>query len=155
MGFKVNGWSRTPKHIPGINCYNGKNKFKTLLKTCDIHICLLPLTPETNNIFDNFSFKMMKRGSCFINAGRGEQVVEEDLIENCETGHISTAILDVYRKEPLPENSKLWDQQNIRVWPHVAAETNPETAAKQIANAIKNIENGKLPPNTIERKLGY
>ena len=51
--------------------------------------------------------------------------------------------------------SKLWKQENIRIWPHVAAETNPETAAKQIANAIKHIENGEIPPNTVERKLGY
>ena len=75
--------------------------------------------------------------------------------DSCSSGHISAAILDVYRKEPLPKKSKLWNQENIRIWPHVAAETNPETAAKQIANAIKCIENGKVPPNTIERKLGY
>ena len=155
LGFKVYGWSRTQKKIPGINCFIGRDKFKYLLETCDIHICLLPLTIETNNIFNNSSFKIMKHGSCFINAGRGEQVVEEHLIENCKLGHISAAILDVYRKEPLPKESKLWDLKEIRIWPHVAAETNPKTAAKQIANAIKCIENGKLPPNTIERKLGY
>ena len=155
LGFKVDGWSRTQKNITGINCFIGEEKFKYLLENCDIHICLLPLTLETNNIFNNSSFKIMKYGSCFINAGRGEQVVEEHLIENCSSGHISAAILDVYRKEPLPKKSKLWDQENIRIWPHVAAETNPETAAKQIANAIKCIENGKIPPNTIERKLGY
>ena len=155
LGFKVYGWSRTQKKIPGINCFVGKNKFKYLLKTCDIHICLLPLTIETNNIFNNSSFKTMKHGSCFINAGRGEQVVEEHLIENCKSGHISAAILDVYRKEPLSKQSKLWDLKEIRIWPHVAAETNPETAAKQIANAINHIENGKIPPNTIVRKLGY
>ena len=155
LGFKVHGWSRTRKNISGISCYSGEDKFKTLLKICDIHICLLPLTSETINIFDNYSFKMMKYGSCFINAGRGEHVVEEHLIGNCKSGHISCAILDVYRKEPIPKNSKLWNQQNICIWPHVAAETNPETAAKQIANAIKCIENGKQPPNKIERKIGY
>ena len=155
LGFKVYGWSRTQKKIRGINCFIGKDEFKNLLKSCDIHICLLPLTVETNNIFNNSSFKAMKHGSCFINAGRGEQVVEEHLIENCKSGHISSAILDVYCKEPLPKKSKLWEQKNIRIWPHVAAETNPETAAKQIANAIKCIENGKIPPNTIKRKQGY
>ena len=155
LGFKVYGWSRTQKKIRGINCFIGKDEFKNLLKSCDIHICLLPLTIETNNIFNNSSFKAMKHGSCFINAGRGEQVVEEHLIENCKSGHISSAILDVYRKEPLPKKSKLWEQENIRIWPHVAAETNPETAARQIANAIKCIESGKIPPNTIHRKLGY
>ena len=155
LGFKVEGWSRTKKNIHGIDCHNGKSKFQFLLNTCNIHVCLLPLTPQTKNIFNKSTFKMMKIGSCFINAGRGEQVVEQDLIENCKSGHISNAVLDVYCKEPLPKNNKLWEQNNIRIWPHVAAETNPETAAKQIANAIKCIENGKLPPNTIERKLGY
>ena len=155
LGFKVFGWSRTQKKIPGVNCFIGKDKFNYLLESCNVHICLLPLTFETNNIFNNSSFEVMRHGSCFINAGRGEQVVEEHLIENCKSGHISAAILDVYRREPLPKKSKLWEQENIRIWPHVAAETNPETAAKQIANAIKLIENGKIPPNTIERKLGY
>ena len=155
LGFKVEGWSRTFKDIDGINCHNGRDKFEFLLKSCDIHICLLPLTPETVNIFDNSSLNMMKFGSCFINAGRGEQVVEEDLIKYCKSGRIASAILDVYSKEPLPKNSKLWKQENIRIWPHVAAETNPETAAKQIAKAIKCIEKGLIPPNLIERKRGY
>ena len=93
LGFKVEGWSRSQKHISGIKCYYGKNKFKDMLKTCDIHVCLLPLTPKTNNIFNNSSFQIMKQGSCFINAGRGEQVVEEHLLEKCMSGHISSAIL--------------------------------------------------------------
>ena len=155
LGFKVEGWSRTPKNIQGINCHNGRDKFKFLLNTCDIHICLLPLTPDTVNIFDKSSFNEMKFGSCFINAGRGEHVVEEDLIKSCKSGQISSAILDVYCTEPLPKKSELWEQENIKIWPHVAAETNPETAAKQIAKAIICIENGKKPPNTIKRKLGY
>ncbi len=57
LGFKVNGWSRTQKNIPGINCFIGEEKFKYLLENCDIHICLLPLTLETNNIFNNSSLK--------------------------------------------------------------------------------------------------
>ena len=155
LGFCVEGWSRTKKNIEGINCHYGQNSFETLLKNCDIHVCLLPLTPLTTNIFNKLTFTKMKRGSCFINAGRGDHVVEEDLIENCKSGHISNAILDVYKNEPLPKSHKFWDQKNIRIWPHVAAETNPETAAEQIAQAIKCIDKGELPPNTIDRNLGY
>ena len=155
LGFKVDGWSRTKKNIEGVNCYFGAKTMEYLIETCDIHVCLLPLTPSTTSIFNNLTFTKMKRGSCFINAGRGDHVVEEDLIENCKSGHISSAILDVYRNEPLPKNHDFWEQKNIRIWPHVAAETNPETAAKQIANAIQFIDEGKLPPNTIDRNLGY
>ncbi len=155
LGFTVEGWSRTKKEIEGVNSYYGKNSIEKLIKNCDIHVCLLPLTPSTTNIFNTLTFAKMKRGSCFINAGRGDQVVEDDLLEKCKSGHISSAILDVYRDEPLPKDHKFWKQKNIRIWPHVAAETNPETAAKQIANAINCIEIGKLPPNTIDRNLGY
>ena len=155
LGFCVEGWSRTKKNIEGINCHYGQSSIEALLKNCDVHVCLLPLTPSTTNIFNKLTFAKMKSGSCFINAGRGDHVVEEDLIENCKSGHISNAILDVYKNEPLPKSHKFWDQKNIRIWPHVAAETNPETAAEQIAQAIKCIDNGELPPNTIDRNLGY
>ena len=155
LGFNVEGWSRTKKEIEGVNCNYGENSVEKLINNCDIHVCLLPLTPLTTNIFNKSTFAKMRRGSCFINAGRGEHVVEDDLIENCKSGHISSAILDVYRNEPLPKDHKLWEQKNIRIWPHVAAETNPETAAKQIANAIKCIDKGEIPPNTVDRNLGY
>ena len=155
LGLKVEGWSRTKKEIEGVNCNYGENSIEKLIKNCDIHVCLLPLTPSTTNIFNKSTFAKMRRGSCFINAGRGEHVVEDDLIENCKSEHISSAILDVYRNEPLPKDHKFWEQKNIRIWPHVAAETNPETAAKQIANAIKCIDEGVIPPNIVDRNLGY
>ena len=60
LGFKVEGWSRTQKNISGINCHYGKNKFKDMLKACDIHICL-PLTINTKSIFNNSVFKYEKR----------------------------------------------------------------------------------------------
>ena len=155
LGFQVEGWSRTKKEIKGVNCHYGKNCIEELIENCDIHVCLLPLTPLTKNIFNRQTFAKMKNGSCFINAGRGDHVVENDLIESCKSGHISSAVLDVYRNEPLPKDHNFWEQKNIRIWPHVAAETNPETAAKQIAYAIKCIDKGVLPPNTIDRNLGY
>ena len=155
LGFDVEGWSRTKKYIKNDLCNYGESGFVKMLKKCNIHVCLLPLTVLTSNIFNKKTFTLMKRGSCFINAGRGEHVIDEDLLASCKSGRIAYAILDVYRQEPLPTNHPFWSQENIRLWPHVAAETNPETAAKQIANAIKCINNGKLPPNIVDRNLGY
>ena len=155
LGFEVNGWSRTKKSIDGINCFEGEKGFNKLIAMSDIHVCLLPLTYSTINIFNGFAFKSMKKGSCFINAGRGEHVVEEDLIESCQSGQIAHAVLDVYRNEPLPAFHPFWKQDNITLWPHVAAETNPNTAAEQIAKAITCLNNNTIPPNTVDRKLGY
>jgi len=155
MGFNIQGWSRTKKKIKTITCFSGNEGFNELITKSDIHVCLLPLTPSTENIFNKHIFLKMKKGSCFINAGRGEHVDENDLLDSCRSRHISNAVLDVYRNEPLPKNHPFWKQNNIRLWPHVAAETNPDTAAKQIANAIKCIDNNIVPPNTVDRTIGY
>ena len=155
LGFKVTGWSRKKKFIEGVDCFEGLNGFNNLININDIHVCLLPLTFSTINIFQDDVFKQMKIGSCFINAGRGEHVVEQDLINNCKSGQISQAILDVYRTEPLVKDHPFWKQDNITLWPHVAAETNPDTAAEQIANAVKCINEDILPPNLVDISLGY
>jgi len=155
LGFDVSGWSRTKKTINGVKCFEGKDGFNKIIETSDIHVCLLPLTSSTIDIFNSSTFKKMKQGVCFVNAGRGEHVIEEDLSIHCKSGHIAHAILDVYRNEPLPKNHFFWKQDNITLWPHVAAETNPNTAAEQIANAIKCLNENIIPPNIVNRDLGY
>ena len=90
----------------------------------------------------------------FINAGRGNHIVEKDLMSFCGN-KIKLAILDVFVSEPLPKNHPFWKNKNIIIWPHVSAETNIETAAKQVAKAIKLIDSGKTPENKIDLNLGY
>ena len=51
LGFKVAGWSRTRKHIPGVHCYAGAAEFDSFLRRTDILVSLLPQTPETTHIF--------------------------------------------------------------------------------------------------------
>ncbi len=154
LGFDVLGWSRAKKKFDFLKSYNNKDGFNFMIKKCDIHVCLLPLTRDTKKIFNSDIFSKMKRGVCFINAGRGEHIVEKDLISFCGN-KIKLAILDVFGVEPLPKNHPFWNNKNIVIWPHVSAETNIETSAKQVAEAIKLIHSGKIPENKIDLKLGY
>ena len=154
LGFNVLGWSKTHKNFKFLKSYYSKDGFNYMIKNCDIHVCLLPLTKETNKIFNKDIFSKMKKGVCFINAGRGEHLVEKDLISFC--GHrIKQAILDVFSVEPLPKKHPFWENKHIVIWPHVSAETNVETAAEQVAKAIKLIHSGKIPENKIDLNLGY
>ncbi len=154
LGFKVLGWSRTKKNKDNFDTYNGEEGFKFLLSNSDIHVCLLPLTKQTEKIFNFSTFSEMKNGVCFINAGRGDHVVEKDLLYFCRS-KIKLAILDVFANEPLEEDHLFWDEKNIIIWPHVSAETNVDTAAEQIAKAIKQIHYGQIPENKIDTNLGY
>ena len=71
----------------------------------------------------------------------------------CSLG--ASKVLDVFGIEPLPETHPFWVNENIVIWPHVSAETNIETAAKQVAQAIKLIHSSKIPENKIDLNLGY
>ena len=154
LGFKVLGWSREKKIFKFMKSYCSQTGFNHMIENCDIHVCLLPLTIDTKRIFNKDVFLKMKEGVCFINAGRGEHIVEKDLISFCGN-KIKLAVLDVFGVEPLPKTHPFWENKNIVIWPHVSAETNIETAAEQVAKAIKLIHSGKIPENKIDLNLGY
>ncbi len=154
LGFNVLGWSRSQKSYKFLKSCYSSDGFNHMIKNCDIHICLLPLTRDTRKIFDKEVFSKMKKGVCFINAGRGDHIIENDLI-SFSGSKIKLAILDVFEEEPLPKKHPFWENKNIIIWPHVSAETNVETAAKQVANAIKIIHSGRIPENKINLNLGY
>jgi glyoxylate/hydroxypyruvate reductase A len=156
IGFQVHGWSRSERPQAGvITMHHGHAGFDKLLSTCQLHVCILPLTDETWHIFGADAFAAMPRGAYFINGGRGAQVDEAALLQAIVSGHIAGATLDVFEHEPLPDNHPFWDESRITIWPHVAAQTNPETAAQQVADAIMAVQAGHVPANLVDRQRGY
>jgi phosphoglycerate dehydrogenase-like enzyme len=83
-------------------------------------INLLPLTTQTKSIFNKKVFGKMKNNSYFINVGRGQTVVEEDLIEALRSKTILGCALDVFNVEPLSKESELWSMDNVLITPHIA-----------------------------------
>ena len=156
IGFQVHGWSRSERPQAGvITMHHGHAGFDKLLSTCQLHVCILPLTDETWHIFGADAFAAMPRGAYFINGGRGAQVDEAALLQAIVSGHIAGATLDVFEHEPLPDNHPFWDESRITIWPHVAAQTNPETAAQQVADALMAVQAGHVPANLVDRQRGY
>ncbi|MBM7692774.1 phosphoglycerate dehydrogenase-like enzyme [Peribacillus deserti] len=95
----------------------------SLLPECDYVIDTLPLTRETHHLIGKEQFDLMKKTAFFINIGRGDSVVEEDLISALEQGLIAGAGLDVFETEPLNESSPLWEMENVIITPHTAGAT--------------------------------
>jgi glyoxylate/hydroxypyruvate reductase len=156
IGFDVSGWSRSERNFPEpIKSVYGKAGFDALLASCDIHICILPLTPSTTNLFDATAFARMKKGAYFMNGGRGKQVVEADLLAALRVQHLDGACLDVFAEEPLPPHHPFWQEPAITIWPHVAAQTNPDTAADQVAAAIRAAAEGAPLSNLVDKGRGY
>lgn len=94
------------------------------LKECvaqgDYVVSVLPNTKSTDGIFDADIFKAMKATALFMNIGRGNAVVEADLITALENKTITRAVLDVFKEEPLPADNPLWAVENLLITPHMA-----------------------------------
>lgn len=155
LNFDVSGWSRSPKTMADVQCFHGPEGLKDLLAHTDILVCLLPLTPETENILSADLFRRLPEGAYLINAARGGHLVEDDLIPALESGQLAHATLDVFRTEPLPSGHPFWAHPQITVTPHNASITDPRSVARQIAEGIATVEHGERLPNAVDRKLGY
>jgi glyoxylate/hydroxypyruvate reductase A len=153
--FNTSGWAKTPKKLVGINTYSGEEQLEKFLNRSTILICLLPLTQETENILNKELFEKLPKGAYIINVARGQHLMEYDLLEMIDKGHLSGASLDVFRIEPLPQEHLFWDHPKIKITPHVASITNPHKVVHQLIDNYRRMKDGKEIKNTIERKLGY
>jgi glyoxylate/hydroxypyruvate reductase len=154
-GFDVAGWSRGPKTIEGVRCFDGAAGFAAMLARTDILVCLLPLTPETTGILDRRAFAMLPQGASVINVGRGAHLVEADLLAALDGGHLGGAALDVFHEEPLPANHPIWRHPRIIVTPHVAAATNPSTGIAIVADQINRLREGRALRHVVDRTRQY
>jgi glyoxylate/hydroxypyruvate reductase len=155
MGFDVAGWSRSAARLKGIQCFAGADGLAHMLARSEILVCLLPLTPATENILDARLFAALPPGAALVNCGRGAHLVEADLIAALDSGHLSAAVLDVFRTEPLPSEHPFWSHPRIVVTPHAAAATNPATAAPIVAAALNRFTAGKTVLNLVDRARFY
>ncbi|MFZ1809451.1 MAG: glyoxylate/hydroxypyruvate reductase A [Cyclobacteriaceae bacterium] len=154
-GFTVQGWARTNKEIPGIKVYSGKAEFSEFLSQSDILVSVLPLTSETKGILNKKILQQLPKNAFVINVGRGEQVIDEDLVQLIAEGHLSGASLDVFSDEPLPKNSMLWKHPRINVTPHIASLTNPISVAPQIVENYYRVKEGQSLLNIVSKEKGY
>jgi glyoxylate/hydroxypyruvate reductase A len=155
LGFQVAGWSRSEKRLPGIEGFHGPEGLLGLARCSEILICLLPLTRETEGVLNARLFAAMPKGGAIINVGRGRHLVEDDLIAALDSGHLSAAVLDVFREEPLPATHPFWRHPQVIMTPHVAAATNAPTAALSIVGNLNRIAAGKPLINVVDPTRQY
>ena len=155
LGFETRGYARTMKQIDGVEVFAGPDRLDDFASGLDIVVSVLPLTPDTTGIMNAGFFERLADGAFVINGGRGPQVDDDDLLAALESGRIGGAALDVFAVEPLPQDHPYWTHPKVRVWPHVAAQTNATSAADQVANAILAMVEGREPVNRVDWSRGY
>lgn len=155
QGFRMKGWSRTPKQIEGVECVSGLDALDAFLGDVEILVVLLPLTPETRHVLDARRLALLPRGAKVVNVARGAIIDEPALVAALQSGQLGGATLDVFETEPLPPESPLWEMDNVLVTPHLASKAIPASAAAQIADNIRRIRRGEEVRFRVEPGRGY
>lgn len=155
LGIPVRGWSRSRKSLPGVECFAGAEERDAFLAGCDVLVCLLPATAETQGLLAAPLLAKLPRGAGLVQVGRGAQQVLPDIIAALDSGQLSGAVLDVFTPEPLPSDSPAWAHPSIIVTPHVASLPSRAERARYVARAIAALERGEAIPHLYDPARGY
>lgn len=159
FGMRVLGVRHSGRQQEYVDEMYTTDQLDWVLPNCDYVVVTLPLTKNTKHLFDSKKFDLMKPSSFFINIGRGEIVIENDLITSLQNGSIAGAGLDVFEQEPLSLESPLWEMENVIITPHIAGSTehyNQRVIENILLPNLKNYISGTLPHvNHVDFSKGY
>jgi glyoxylate/hydroxypyruvate reductase A len=158
LGYPVRGWRRHDDGQPapeGVRLFHGEAERAGFLAGCDSVVNLLPLTPKTHGLLDIRWFALMRRGAQLINVGRGDHLVEADLLAALDQGQIGQATLDAFSTEPLPPEHPFWSHPRIVVTPHIATRTAPAVIARQTLDHLAAVRAGRAAEVAVDLRLGY
>jgi phosphoglycerate dehydrogenase-like enzyme len=141
--------SAIPLHTSG--------ELSLIIGNFDIVVSALPLTDQTQGLFNRDLFSRMNAGSIFANVGRGKSVDESSLIEALRGGSLAFAALDVFSEEPLPENSPLFDLPNLFMTPHVSGNfpDYSRVANRVFLSNLRRHLNDEPLENVVDKQRGY
>lgn len=114
--MRVIAYNRSEKQADGVEFV----RFETLLEQSDIVSVHCPLNSESENMFDKNAFAKMKKGALFVNTARGGVMVEQDLFDALQSGHLGGAAIDTLKVEPMEEDCILMGAKNCIMTPHIA-----------------------------------
>lgn len=140
FGFKVQGWANSEKSINSVTCFVGNEGFPSFLHSTQILVCLLPLTESTTGILNKKLFERLPKDAFVINVARGGHLVDSDLLEMLDSGHLSGAGLDVYHEEPLPITHPFWQHSKVHMTPHYASVSDTGSVVPQILENYRRLQ---------------
>jgi glyoxylate/hydroxypyruvate reductase A len=159
LGYRVMYWTRTQRSDDNSygRAFFGRDQLPDFVSHCEYLVCLLPLTPETEHIINAELLSWLPKGATVINGARGKHMVEADVLAALDAGQLGQLITDVTDPEPLPEESRLWQHPRVRLTPHVAAFTPVPTAAAQIGENYRAMQEGQpyARERVVDRSAGY
>mgnify|MGYP001044444690 CR=1 FL=1 len=154
-GYTIAGTGDPTGQLPD-RIYPGEAT-RSMAAECDFLVITLPLTAKTKHLFDEEMLRELKSTCYLINIGRGSIIDEKALVRALKKGWIAGAGLDVFEKEPLPEDSPLWQMDNVLLTPHISGFT-PKYDRRAVDLFTTNLRHylaGEPLLNLVDREAGY
>jgi len=155
VGFRVAGWSRTAKDLPGVVCRHGASGLEATLAEADILVLVLPATAATRNLIDAGTLARLPRGAALINVARGDLIDDAALVAALDAGQLSGATLDVFRVEPPPADAPWWGHPKVRLTPHVSSLSEPTSGMDIIWRQYLRLRAGAPMQDLVDLSRGY
>ncbi|ELZ04912.1 2-D-hydroxyacid dehydrogenase [Natrialba chahannaoensis JCM 10990] len=124
LGMTVTGVRRSDDPVPGVTDLVSPNRLHEAIEDARFVVLTVPHTPTTEGMLSDAEFELMREDAYVVNVARGPVVDEDALITALEENEIAGAGLDVFETEPLPEDSPLWDLDEVLISPHKGSATN-------------------------------
>lgn len=155
FGMRVLGFSRSGAAADGFERVFASAALHRFLAEVDCLVGVLPRTPETDGLLDAEAFRAMRPHCILVNVGRGNLVDEDALVAALRSGRLAGAVLDVFREEPLPGDSPLWETPGVTVTAHVAAHTRPADIAQLFNENYNRYLAGAKLRHEVDFRRGY
>jgi len=157
LEMRVIGTRREPRAVPMVDRVWGPAGTPDVLERSDFVLLLLPSTEDTRGLMDARRLGLMKPTAYLLNFARGDLIVDADLVEAVRGRRIAGAVLDVFRTEPLPEDSPFWTTEGIVVFPHVGGlhPTRDALVAELWVDNLRRFAAGQPLREVVDRARGY
>lgn len=153
--MNVRGFTRSSEGSPEVDqYYHGDNLLK-FADGLDYLVCVLPRTEDTNQIVDTNVLNALPPHAVLINVGRGNAVDESALVDALNAEKLAAAVLDVFDKEPLPEDHPFWTTPNLYMTFHTSAISYPEDLTKLFIENYQLYQEGKPLKYVVDFEKGY
>jgi len=157
LELRVLGVRRSPEPMPGVDRVYGPAQAPEVLAQSDYVLLLLPSTAETRGYMNKARLAQMKPSAYLLNFGRGDLIVDDDLVDAVRSKVISGAVLDVFRTEPLPAEHPFWVTEGITVLPHIGG-MHPQRdgiVAELFVDNLRRFLDGRPLLEVVDRARGY
>lgn len=158
IGMRVIATRASRREGPSFVDYVGlSSELLTLVPEADVVVNCVPLTTDTERMFDNSVFSAMKSTAFFVNIGRGKTVDTRALTDALREGVIAGAGLDVTEPEPLPADHELWGLPNVIITPHVGgdSEAHMERIWLLFRENLRRFAVGEPLLSVVNKRRGY